>query len=82
MSFLPAVFLSEFFVLPGDSNEHLFVEKILTIHCIKMKHTIDLPNSMVWVLLESIHLPDILLSREIYDYYRKSKIILLPVKVH
>ena len=37
----------------------------------------DLRNSMEWIFPESMDLPDIFQSMEIYNYYEKSKSILI-----
>lgn len=38
-------------------------------------HPMDLPNSMIWILSESVNLPDIFHSTETNDFYGKSKFI-------
>ena len=46
-------------------------------------HTLDLSNSMVWILSKSMDLSDInFQSMEICNYYRDSKSILLSINVH
>ena len=40
-----------------------------------------LPNSMVKILPESMDLPDIFYSMKTYNYYGKSKSILLSIKI-
>ena len=42
-----------------------------------------MPNSILWFLLESMDLADILYTIEfIYNYYEKSKSVQLPIIVH
>ena len=44
-------------------------------------HPMDLLNSMEWILSESMDLPEIFQSMETYNYYGKSKSILLLMQV-
>lgn len=45
-------------------------------------HAVDLRNSVLRILPESMDFPDLFHSIELYNYYEKSKSVLFSVKVH